>query len=519
MFTDDSRRVVQDEINRHGLRAFNRLLTDEVLVEAAEKSGTRIGDSPLHLGRLAWLGVACAFHATRTFAEVLTLTLTILKDSETFAGLPSGHQTRRKPQPRSKKQSSRKGRRAAGQRRKKAPRSKHNPHGMQLTEVTEEAFVQARQRMPWEYWIALIVIVADRFARQHADCLCWKQFRLLALDGTTINLPQDRRLADHFGTARNGTKKKVRRIPQARLAMLQFPLTRVPFRFALGPLATGERTMASPLLNHLAANDLLLMDRGFWSFGMFWDIQRRGAFFGIRLVASVKLKTLRRLAPKDRIVRYAPRKSRRSWKKEGYPASIELRVIDYQIPGFRKSAIVTNVLDPNVISSEDWVRLATDSEAGRNLAPGLYHRRWEIETTFRELKVEQGMERRLRGRTPAAVRYEIAGHVLLYLLTRWLMLKAALAHGTDPLRLSFTKACRQLEDMQVQLVSSSSHHVQHVLLPRLLKRIASHLVPVRPNRHYPRPNDTRRKNKGHGLWQLPSKLKALPRKNVGKRAA
>ena len=35
------------------------------------------------------------------------------------------------------------------------------------------------------------------------------------------------------------------------------------------------------------------MDRGFWSYGLFWQIQRRQAFFGIRLRRGVKLKTLR----------------------------------------------------------------------------------------------------------------------------------------------------------------------------------------------------------------------------------
>ena len=71
----------------------------------------------------------------------------------------------------------------------------------------------------------------------------------------------------------------------------------------------------------------------------------------------------------------------------GLPPSIQLRVIHYKIPGFRPSAIVTNVLDPQRLSREDWVRLADDCGDKGKLKPGLYHRRWEIETSFRELKV------------------------------------------------------------------------------------------------------------------------------------
>jgi hypothetical protein len=180
---------------------------------------------------------------------------------------------------------------------------------------------------------------------------------------------------------------------------------------------------------------------------------------------------------------------------------------------------VTNVLDPKQISREEWVRLATEHEPARNLAPGLYHRRWEIETTFRELKVEQGMEGHLRGRTPAAIRFEIASHVVLYLLTRWLILEAAVTSRQDPLRLSFLKATGELQDMHQLLIISNAKHVHQVLLPKLLELIASHVVPLRPGRHYPRPNDTKPKNKGHGRKQLSSKLKTKPKPTLQRKAA
>jgi len=53
-----------------------------------------------------------------------------------------------------------------------------------------------------------------------------------------------------------------------------------------------------------------------------------------------------------------------------FPKSIELRVIDYQIKGFRPSAIVTNMLDPKAISRDEWMRMAKQSEVGRHLDVG-----------------------------------------------------------------------------------------------------------------------------------------------------
>ena len=101
----------------------------------------------------------------------------------------------------------------------------------------------------------------------------------------------------------------------------------------------------------------------------------------------------------------------------------------------------------------------------------------------------------------------MAGHVLLYFLIRWLMVEAAERSGLeDPLRLSFTHALRELKEMATNLIQATPQRVAQVLLPRLLQRLASHLVPLRPGRHYPRPHDTKIRNKGQGKVKLPSKL-------------
>jgi hypothetical protein len=151
--------------------------------------------------------------------------------------------------------------------------------------------------------------------------------------------------------------------------------------------------------------------------------------------------------------------------------------------------------------------MAVVDETGRVLSgAGLYHRRWEIETTYAELKEIQGLERSLRGRTPETIRFEVAGHILLYLLVRWRMVEAAEAVGEDPLRLSYSGALSEVRALEPSLVLASRRRACDVLVPRLLDRMTHHFVPLRPGRHYPRPHDTQVKNKGKGKRQLPSKL-------------
>jgi hypothetical protein len=488
MFTDELRHKVWDEVRQRDLRAFAKLLPAEVFVAAGQLAGVRLGRSALSLVQLVWLGIASAMHRTRSFASILTLCVQFLEDS--------GQWPPKALSPSQRRQGS--GRKARGK------RSKHSPYARRATQVTEEAFVQARARMPLSFWTALLMVLGERFEREHAEWTHWNEFRLLALDGTTIKMPKWKALREHFGTAKNGKSKGC---TQARLVMLQLPLARLPWRYVVGPLERGERTLAAELLQHVSCRDLVLLDRGFWSYGLFHQIQDQGAYFAIRLPTHIRLRTLRRLGPRDRLVRWNMPTGPR-WRKSGLAGHILLRVVDYQIRGFRPSAVVTNVLSPRKVSREDWVRLATETEAGaKRLDVGLYHRRWEIETTFFELKVTQGLEGSLRSRRPQGVHYEIAGHVLFYTLVRWLMVEAAVAASLDPLRLSFKAALEELCDMRYVLLAATPRHVRCVLLPRLLQRIASHLVPFRPGRHFPRPYDTKTKNCGRGKHKLPHKLK------------
>src|SRR5580658_4109450 len=131
----------------------------------------------------------------------------------------------------------------------KARRSQHDPRGDgDPLHVSASAFTQARQAMPWGLWVALVVVLSERFEDQYAETIRFKDFRLLALDGTKLDLYRwtDRRR--RAGAAANG---KALSSPRARLVLLEFPLARLPVRFDLVPYGVGERTAAEPLLDVL----------------------------------------------------------------------------------------------------------------------------------------------------------------------------------------------------------------------------------------------------------------------------
>src|SRR6266404_1727415 len=157
MFRDEIRKEVHDRLREHDLNVVADKLTPEVFSEAARRTNLRIATCPLNLVNLVWLGIATARHKTQSFGSILTVTLKLLQDQEHFGQSQLGKELRRKQ--RSAKHSSRQG------------RKKHDPRGLDPTQVSEEAFVKARRHMPMQFWLALILLLGERFEAEHGEHL------------------------------------------------------------------------------------------------------------------------------------------------------------------------------------------------------------------------------------------------------------------------------------------------------------------------------------------------------------
>ena len=489
MFKDEQRHRAAETIREEDLQCFRQLLSTAIVVRAAIAAGMKIVARPLSIPHLVWLSISVAFFPQRSFTSLLPLIQGILKDLPAFdkSLRQQSEQTHR-----------------TGSKAKK--RSKHSPLRTDpTTPVTEEAFVQARQRLPEQFWYHLLRLLVEAYEEKHSERQRFKGLRILSMDGTQLALPNWPALKEHFGTAKNGSAYQR---AQARMVMMHFTFTRLPYRYVLTPLTQGETTSARVLTKELRPKDLLLLDAGFWSYGFFWDVQNKDAFFALRLTQKAKFKTIRKLGKNDTLVRWTPAGGK--WK--GLPKSIDLRLVKYQIPGYRSQTIVTNLLDTELVTHEEWTRLSWQSGSDGHLLPaGLYSRRWEIETTFRELKVTQGLEANIRSRTPKSLQYEVAGHVMLYLLVRWRMVETGEKHGIDPLRLSFKNALEELLEIKTRMIGQSPKWVAELMV-RVIQRIANHIVPQRPGRSYPRKKKSTNHRKAKSKQK--QRLKAVARKKA-----
>lgn len=292
---------------------------------------------------------------------------------------------------------------------------------------SKSAIFQARARLGAAPIKSLFERVASPLAAADTPGAWLAGRRLVAIDGTCLDVADTEENAQHFG--RPGVNKgEQSAFPQARLVAVAECGTHAIFDAVVGPYTTGENTLARELIDRLEAGMLVLADRGFCGFPLWKRAVATGADLLWRAMANMKPRFVETLADGSWLAELRP-----SGNAGRHAEPLTIRVLDYTIDDGRPNAetyrLFTTILDPDEASAVD---LAV-----------AYAQRWEIEAVFDELKTHQrGARTVLRSKSPDLVRQEIWGHLCCHYAIRTLMWEAAANAAVDPDRVSFVAALR-----------------------------------------------------------------------------
>ncbi len=255
----------------------------------------------------------------------------------------------------------------------------------------------------------------------------YRQWRLVSIDGSTMDVADERENNDAFG--RPGSSRGDSAYPQLRFVSMVENGTHVLFGTRMGSYATGENTLARALLGHLTPLMLCLADRGFFGYEMWREAAATGAKLVWRVKKNAVLSCEKRLPDGSYLSRIFASASDRRHQRGG----ILVRVIEYRLEGVAGAEpiyrLITNLLDPEQAPAAELA--------------ALYQERWEIETALDELKTHlRGARIVLRSKTPELVRQELYGLLMAHFALRALMHEAALVADIDPDRLSFLHSVR-----------------------------------------------------------------------------
>jgi len=295
----------------------------------------------------------------------------------------------------------------------------------------KSALIQARVRLGPEPLQVLFAQTAQPVATQATQGAWYRGWRLMAIDGTCLDVADTPANQVWFGRPRSsrgegvGAFCKVRVVgwssaaptPSSGRRWAPTPRARPPWP---GMCLTSSTRDADAGRSELCRRGAVAQGAS----------ERRGALWRV----TTGTKTAPAL-PVDRVLADG------SWLSRLDPnqvvgAPIVVRVLEYTMddPGRPKAAgevyrLVTTILDPEAAPAAELA--------------ALYHQRWEVEGVLDELKTHQrGAQAVLRSKTPAMVEQEVWAHLLVHYAIRTLMHQAALTEGLDPDRLSFVGTLR-----------------------------------------------------------------------------
>jgi hypothetical protein len=341
------------------------------------------------------------------------------------------------------------------------------------------AFCQARVRLPLHWLRRLWWRLADSLARRAAPLPGTHGRRVLAVDGTSVHTPDSD--SNQHRWPQPSSQKPGCGFPLIMIVGVFCLQSGALLRAAQGAWKTHEARLFALLRRTLKKGDILVADRGYWSFANLALLPLRGVDLIVRARYAHRLdwRKGRRLGPGDRLVSMLrsvdPSRvmSSRLWKR--LPGIITVRQVRAVIKrkGHRPETIVltTTLLDPVQWPAETLFRL--------------YLRRWRIELNFDDIKTTMQAET-LRCKSPEMILRELHLHAIAYNLVRALMAASATSAGADIDRISFKGTMDTLRQWHAHIAATPPGRRRTQALNDMLDLCGLDLVPDRPGRSEPR---------------------------------
>src|ERR1700759_2856314 len=248
-----------------------------------------------------------------------------------------------------------------------------------------------------------------------------------AVDGTIMSVPDSARNLAVYG--KQAGSHGGSGYPLLRLVALVTCGTRTIIDAVFSPVSCGEQDCTRRLARSLHAGMIVLLDRNFDIAALIGELSATEADLLVRVKSNRKPPVLRRY---------------RDGSFLSQIGVVQVRMIECEITIATSAGRHTGVyrLATTLL---DWRRYPASELVT------LYHRRWEIETVFLELKSSILGRRVLRARTPAGIAQEVYALLTCYQILRIAITDAIEAAGLPvPDRGSFTLALNAARDLLTQ---------------------------------------------------------------------
>jgi hypothetical protein len=268
-----------------------------------------------------------------------------------------------------------------------------------IRQVTAGALTQARSKLNPYAFTRLRDIAVETFYEE-ASYTKWQGYRLLAVDGTVLNLPYSKSIVEEFGYE-DYIEKSSGLKSMARSSLLYDVMNHVTIDAQISGYKTSEKVLLEKHLKFLKKGDLLLADRGYaYSSIIYW-------LSGINVDFCFRFHDYKLKAVKEFI------------KSNDQDTEIELRLdaVSLKTMDLPKNTPPMRVRLIKVLLENDTVEilgtyLLDIDKHPREIFKELYHKRWGVEEAFKMLKSRINLED-FSGKTARSIYQDFHAKVLM----------------------------------------------------------------------------------------------------------
>ena len=343
--------------------------------------------------------------------------------------------------------------------------------------ITKSAFFQARKLLCFSAFVDLNRQLVDSVYNSSWRPKLWLGFRLCAIDGTSIRLPNEDNISSYFGV-HNG-KKNQAPCTMGMASIFYDVLNKIVIDSALHPRLTPERECAQDHLRFSQPNDLIVFDRGYIGFWLYTLLLQRNIHFCMRAKTNQDnlVKDFIASGKKQTIVTYYPgQKATQVCLQKGLPTTpIKLRLIRVDLPD-EVEVLVTSLMD--------------EEEYPFTLFKHLYHLRWGIEENYKRLKQWCEIEN-FSGKSALSVQQDFYAKIVAANLTTLLTIEAQEMVSQKTInrgliyQINYAQALSRMKHRIVTLLSAKGTALR-ALLKETILYMALTIEAVREGRSNPR---------------------------------
>lgn len=351
---------------------------------------------------------------------------------------------------------------------------------LNLTEIAKRvvsgvALGKARMKLKYEAFIELNQHLVSEFEKNF-EPMRWNNHRLVAIDGSTLQLPRIKEIMEHFGV---WNVKPGKPCPIARISQLFDPLNKISINAVISPKSVDERSQAYQMFSSLMPSDLVLLDRGYPAFWLFKAIENMGANFCARINRKWTIvKNFIASGQQEQIIQLTatPTSIATCHQMELDIEPITVRLIRIELNTGEIEVLITTLIDNDIYPHDIFAEL--------------YHKRWPVEEDYKYMKywLEIG---NITGKSVLSVYQDFYAKIFSKNLTSVLGfptrtdLKKAGKNKKFEYQINFVQALSTCKNVIALLFLKTQEKVI-ALIKDLHQTFEEAVAPIRPDRVYPR---------------------------------